>query len=368
MLGVLVLVALSNSLVMRRFGTAPAASDVPLVSVLVPARDEEPNVERCVLSLLAQDHPRVEVLVIDDESGDGTWAILERLAREDAGPEGTGRLRVVRGTPPPPGWIGKNWACRQLEDHAGGDLLLFTDADTEHDPRTVREAVAELEHARADLVTAIVRHEVETWPERVAVPMMPWANMTFVPLALAYRTTWPAVSTTIGHFMLFRREAYERIGGYASVAGSVIDDVALGRRLRAHGLRWWLLDGTGRIRCRMYRTVPQIVEGFGKNVFALLDCHVALGALAWLALAGLFLAPLLALAAGHAAAALPVALALVLFAIAYARTRVPVGLALLYPLTVVSLLAVGLISMVGTVRGTTTWKGRVVVRQRINWL
>ncbi|MDX9832829.1 MAG: glycosyltransferase, partial [Anaerolineae bacterium] len=165
---ILIAIVLSNTRTMRRALRHPAPARFPRVSILVPARNEERNVERCIRSLLAQDYSDFEVLALDDESTDRTRAILEALAGCDA------RLKVLAGRPLEAGWSGKNWACAQLAAQAAGDLLFFTDADTFHRPGAVRAVVTAMEGERADLMSGFPRQEVLTWGEKLLVPFFSW--------------------------------------------------------------------------------------------------------------------------------------------------------------------------------------------------
>ena len=181
-LGILLLIALVNLLALRRLGRYPLPPLFPRVSVLLPARNEEAVIGDCVRSLLAQDYPDFEVLVLDDGSTDGTGDVLAALARTDA------RLRVLTGRPLPEGWLGKHWACQQLADAATGDLLLFTDADTIHHPQALRVGVAALLAERADLMSGFLRQRLHTWGERLTVPAIFWCFFCSCP------SRWPITS------------------------------------------------------------------------------------------------------------------------------------------------------------------------------
>ena len=169
---------LVNYFTVRRFDQYPTAKESPRVSVLVSARNEAHNIEACVTSLLAQDYPDFEVVVLDDGSTHQTLQILARLART-----GT-RLQVLNGATLPEGWLGKHWACHQLDQAATGELILFTDADTRHAPDMLRDSVSALFAEHADLVTAFPREEVVTWGERLLVPVIGWGIFTFMPIRL----------------------------------------------------------------------------------------------------------------------------------------------------------------------------------------
>ena len=202
-LAILLLISFINLLTLKRLGKFPDPLHSPRVSLLVPARNEARNIEGCVRGLLAQDYPAFEVIILDDESTDGTGEILERLVAEDA------RLRVIHGQPLPAGWLGKNWACQQLSQAAGGEYLLFTDADTCHDPLMLRDSIAAALATNADLLSGMPHQEVKTWSEQLLVPILAWSFMAFIPIALAERVRAAFLSVSIGQFLLFRRSAYD---------------------------------------------------------------------------------------------------------------------------------------------------------------
>jgi chlorobactene glucosyltransferase len=368
----LVLVAATNFRALRRLGRYPPPSRLPRVSILLPARQEEENIIPCIRSLLAQDYPDFEVLALyDDDPADGTGALLQALAEEEP------RLRVLRGKPLPPDWLGKHWACQQLAEAATGELLLFTDADTRHHPRALRDAVGALEAEEADLLSAIPREELGSWAERLIVPLMPWSILSFLPLRLAHRCRSPALSAVSGPFMLFKREAYRAIGGHAAVRGDVVDDLALGRRLKAQGLRLRLVDGQERISRRMYRTWRGVFEGFSKNLFAALGYRLIPFVLVWLWLGIVFLQPVIMLARGLAGAPTPllswglaagaVGFSIFLWGIISWRLGLPRYLPLLYPLSILLGVIIAFRSLALTLAGRTTWKGRRLVRHSLRW-
>jgi len=364
--------ALLNSLTMRRFDQFPSVSEYPRLSVLVPARNEILNIESCVTSLLSQDYPAFEVIVLDDHSTDGTLQTLNRLAK------GESRLRVLTGQPLPEGWLGKHWACHQLYQAATGDLLLFTDADTRHAPTMLRDSVSALLNGGADLVTAFPRKEVITWGERLIVPVISFGIFSFLPIYLVRSLRWPSLSVTIGQFMLFRRTAFETVGGYQAVRNHLVDDVSLGRNIIAHGFQWRLLDGTEYVTCRMYHSFSEAVGGFSKNVFAFFDYRILpfFSALALIAFA--FLEPPLALISrwlNMPMSSFPPNLATVaviesylLWQIAYRRFKFPAYLVILYPLSLALFILIALRSFALALTGNATWKDRSLDRVAVRWL
>jgi chlorobactene glucosyltransferase len=369
---VLLLIALSNLKALRGLGSWPLPRGFLQASILVPVRNEEHNVEPCLRSLLAQEYRDFEVLVLDDESTDGTSEVLAALSAEEH------RLRVVEGRPLPQGWVGKHWACHQLAQAAVGDLLLFTDADTRHHPHSLRDAVVALVAERADLLSAIPREVAVSWAERLVVPIIPWSILSFLPLGLAHRLRVPALAAAVGQFMLFRREAYEQVGGHAAFRDHTVDDLASVRLMVAKGLVWRLVDGSPRVQCRMYHDARQVLEGFSKNLFAGFDYRIVPFVFVWLWLGLVFCEPpaiLLSRAmvprwSGPSPwlAAAAIVVSLLLWGITLWRFGFPLYLAFLYPVTMLLMVAIAMRSMVVTMSGRATWKGRRLGTPRVRWL
>jgi chlorobactene glucosyltransferase len=236
---------------------------LPSLSIVVPARDEERSIERCVRSLLAQRWLDLEVIVVDDRSTDATPQILERLAREDE------RLRVVHGTDLPDGWIGKPWALAQGVRLARGEWLLFTDADSQHDPAGAASALWFATHAGADALSIATRQELETFWERAALPAI-LGMILFVsgPLGAVNDPAKPTKAIANGQYILVSRRAYDALGGHAALRGEIVEDVAFAKRLKADGRFRYLLAGGDRLASvRMYHSLPEIWAGFTKNVY-----------------------------------------------------------------------------------------------------
>ncbi len=236
-----------------------APSKPPRVSVVIPARDEEAEVEAAVRSHLAQDYPDFEVVVVDDRSGDATPVILARLAAGDP------RLKVVSGVEPPDGWLGKPHALDQGARAASGELLLFADADVRYDPSAMAEAVAMLEEQRIDLLAFFPRLEMVGFWENALMSYLA-VSYFFGPAFWVNSDSQRRYAAGGGAGMLMRREAYRASGGHAALRSSVIDDMGLAIRVRRAGFRCRMVMADERVRLRMYRGFRAIFDGFTKNL------------------------------------------------------------------------------------------------------
>jgi chlorobactene glucosyltransferase len=263
-LGVLLImgtIALVNLITFRSVPAEPGPHHGPRVSVLIPARNEARNIPLCLATLVEQRYADFEVLVLDDDSHDGTGAIVAAWAARDP------RVRLIRGESLPPGWTGKNFACHQLSQHATGDILLFVDADTSFDPRCLSSSVAAMEEHRADLLSLIPYQHMKTFWELTVLPLLHFVTFAFLPFPLVSISANPKFAMATGQFMMFRQEAYRTIGGHESVRSAIVEDVWLARRIKGKGLRLRVLGGERVVSCRMYRSFREIWEGFSKNLF-----------------------------------------------------------------------------------------------------
>jgi chlorobactene glucosyltransferase len=242
----------------------PDLSDAPegsgrLVSIIVPARNESANITSVIRSILGTTYQPFELLIVDDRSTDDTAAIVERLADR--------RVRLIRGEELPDGWYGKPWACFQGYRLARGDLLLFTDADTQHQPGLLSRAVGALLEARAALVTVSPTQRCVTFWERLVMPQI-W-------LLLALRYHPRAVSgarrprdvIANGQFILTTREAYDAVGTHAAVRQEVAEDLALAQAYVRHGLTLHFAFAERLMETRMYHGLSHLIEGWSKNIY-----------------------------------------------------------------------------------------------------
>jgi hypothetical protein len=236
--------------------------DAPLLSIVVPARDEERNIEDCVRSLLAQRGVDVEVIAVDDDSTDATSAILARLQAEFPA------LAIVAGTPLPEGWVGKPWACAQGARRARGEWLLFTDADSRHAPHACASMLAFARAVRADAVSIMTGQDLGSLAEAALLPailqLIVFASGMLEEINDPRR---PDRALANGQYLLVSRAAYDALGGHAALRGEIVEDIAFARRLKSDGrFRLVVAEGTQHVRVRMYRSLREIWDGFTKNV------------------------------------------------------------------------------------------------------
>jgi chlorobactene glucosyltransferase len=244
----------------------PNLSDIapvegPLVSVVIPARNESKTIEAVVRSILTSGYGAFELLVVDDRSTDDTAAIVERLAASDP------RVRLVRGEPLPDGWYGKPWACAQGARMVAGRLLLFTDADTRHEPELLGRAVAAMGRERADLVTVAPHQRCVTFWERLVMPQI-WLllGLRYHPREVnSARRERDVIAN--GQFILTTREAYDAVGTHAAVRHEVAEDLALAQAYLRQGRRIYFAFAERLMETRMYHSLPHLVEGWSKNVY-----------------------------------------------------------------------------------------------------
>lgn len=263
-LAVLLSIAVANHRAMPRLRLDNTAcpKTLPPVSVLLPVRNEARNITQCLQSLSSQSYPTIEIVVLDDNSTDATAHLASEAAAADP------RIRLVAGAPLPDGWSGKNWACHQLAQQARYDYLLFTDADVRWQRGALHAVMAEMERTSADLLSVWPTQITVSLAERIVVPLMSMALLAYLPVTFAHQSPYPTAAAANGQCMLFRRKCYHAIGGHASIAPLVLDDVTLARAVKRAGCRLRLVDANFMLTCRMYQGWKETINGYAKNIRA----------------------------------------------------------------------------------------------------
>ena len=243
-------------------GTAVPAATAGSVTAIVPARDEEAVVAACIASLASQTEI-AEILVVNDQSTDGTAGVVKSLMGK------VPNLRLLETAGLPDGWVGKNHALWVGVQQAKSTWLLFTDADAEHERNSTSRALQIAQEQGAALVSFSPEQVTETWYEKALIP--------YIYLRLAKRFSYEKVNdpnspaaAANGQFLMMRRDVYDAIGGHSSVAGEVLEDVALAARVKAAGHRISFGSGKGIVRVRMYRSFQAMWQGWKKNLYRLM--------------------------------------------------------------------------------------------------
>jgi chlorobactene glucosyltransferase len=252
-------IAVVNTLLFPRLQPTEAPQELA-VSVLIPARNEAATIGHTIRSILDQANVKLEVLVLDDHSTDGTADVACAAGNNDP------RLRVISGHPLPEGWGGKNWACHQLAALANHDWMLFIDADVQFRHGALGGLLRMGHSQQADLLSVWSTQITQTASERFVVPLMAFAIFAYLPLPLVHHSPFAAFSAANGQCMLFRKAAYKTIDGHQSVRNNITEDIALARQIKKFKLRLRMADGAGQILCRMYDQWSAVRNGFAKNI------------------------------------------------------------------------------------------------------
>jgi hypothetical protein len=345
------------------------AGGEPLISVCIPARNEERNIEACVRGILSGTYRRCEVLVYNDHSTDGTGAILSRLGAEDA------RVRAVTVEPLPAGWNGKQFACDRMGRAASGEWLLFTDADVRFEPTALAETLAAARARGAaggvgvDLLSTFPRQVCGSLAEIAAVPMIFFILFSYLPMPRMRATSDPASSAGCGQFLFARREAYLASGGHGAFADSMHDGIKMPRAFRAKGFRTDLFDGTHLASVRMYVGLGSTWRGFAKNAYEGLGSvgllvfvtvvHLLAHVLPFVVLAAA-LTPMRADGVATVLAGFAAGIALVQRGILTARFTHPWLAVPLHPVAVLMMTAIQWHSLYLHLTGQRAWRGRTL--------
>jgi chlorobactene glucosyltransferase len=278
---VLVVFLINLILNLRNLRTPDSNSKIPqpapLISVLIPARDEEENIRTCLESLQKQDYPNFEILVLDDNSTDNTAGIVNEMASKD------NRIQLFYGEPLPDDWAGKPFACYQLAQKAKGLWLLFVDADTIHAPHMLRSVLALAMEQKTSLLSGFPRQLASSLPTKIGIPVMYFILLGWLPLWWLHHSKKPKPSMAIGQFFLFPTDEYWRIGGHKAVHGRIVEDEWMGIEVARNGGRHIAVDLSPVVSCNMYRDIGSMWHGLGKSIYSIT-------AMAPVGLAGLLLA------------------------------------------------------------------------------
>jgi chlorobactene glucosyltransferase len=346
--------------------TPGSARQQPLVSILIPCRNEQEHIAACLDSILQQKYSHLQILVLDDHSEDESANILSRYTKEND------NVTIIQGSSLPEGWTGKNWACHQLYAASRGDVLLYCDADTQIGQDLIRDAVAELESRALGFVSIFPERKSRNVLDRWIWSFTSWVIASWIPLWLAYQTRLGVLAVGFGQFLMLRRNVYEAIGGYEALRGNSLDDFSIARRIQAAGIDWRVYSSGGRLTTESYRSTKDAIEGYGKSILPALGGNGLTLLLVWVLLANVTWTPVILLILDSLKwitittdqlqlASFCVMAILISWAAAAVKLRISALTTLLYPIAITSVLYTAVTSYLGIRRGTMTWKDRIIV-------
>jgi len=324
-----------------------------LVSILIPARNEERNILDLLESIRNQDYTNYEVIILDDHSSDQTYHICSDYADQHK------QFKVIRGEVLPVDWLGKNFACWQLAAVSKGRYLIFLDADEIIAEGLINSSIHRMKSNRLSLLSIFTDQLMYTWGERVVVPLMHFLLLNLLPLRLVRLSANPSFSAASGQFMMFDAENYKLNQWHEQVQLKVVEDIEIMRLMKIKGNKAEALLANGYIHCRMYRSLNEAIDGFSKNVFAGFNYNVL----------GLFFY-LLLVVLGPMAIAYFLGIELVLFALSLIiLSRIMISLLsgqsvwrniVLHPLQLLFLVFISVQSVKKYFTKTILWKGRTI--------
>ncbi len=236
-------------------------NEEPVVSILIPARNEEKNIGLLIESILKQDYQNFELIVYNDESTDKTESILEDYTKQDQ------RIRLIGGCLLD-GWLGKNNACHRLAQAANGEYLLFLDADVIIENGLIKNSLSYIKKYNLKLFSIFPKQDMCHTGEKIVVPLMHIILVSLLPLILIRKSNWSSFSAANGQFMLFDAQTYKENRFHEKVKNDKVEDISILRYMKQKGYRVSTLLSNGQIRCRMYDHYHDAMNGFSKNVLA----------------------------------------------------------------------------------------------------
>ena len=362
MIVLLIIMGIFHSLILGitvyNFFTAPKVYNVvhdliktPFVSILVPARNEENNIEECINSVLMQHYNNYELIVLDDNSKDSTADIVKSYEKQNS------RIQLISGKQLPDGWLGKNWACHQLSVQAKGDVLLFLDADVKLEDNAINAALYKMQVREADALSVFPTQIINSWGEYLIVPLMNWLLLTFLPLKKVYSSTNESFVAANGQLIMFTKSTYEKVGGHAAVKKEVVEDMEFARRIKKHGLRLITALGHYSVSCRMYQSFDESFNGFVKNFFPGFKTNIVVFSLFILLVQFFFLLPIILSFFDISFLIITLAIVLNRLLVSFTSNQSPL-IGIIHPLQMLLLLMVGYTSISSHSSGNVEWKGR----------
>ena len=355
-------ITIFNTIYLRSTRKTALRKNGSLVSVILPARNEENNIGPCLDCLLKQSYLNLEIIVVDDNSEDRTYAIASQYALDYQ------QVTLVKGKPMPRGWNGKQFACHQAVMKAKGELLFMTDADVRHGTDSIAFAVGNLLRKQAGFLSGYLRQELGSFGESLIVPMTYIMTSLLLPLPILTSRGLSLWGFGIGQYILIRKEALIAIGGYKRIKDSLVEDMAMARAMKTTGYKSIFVDAQEVASCRMYNNYNSAFKGFAKCVLGAVGGRAWVVGLISVVIALLVIVPFLLLIGGLLTGSPNVSSRIVpvlLFSGMWSLTLLDRGIrqfySFFYPLAFINIVFIGFVSIFRTGYGSgIEWKGRLV--------
>ncbi|NLO04059.1 MAG: glycosyltransferase [Bacteroidales bacterium] len=248
----------------------------PLVSVLIPARNEEYNIPYILDDIINQDYTNIEVIIFNDLSTDKTAQLISHYTKTD------NRVKLINSEGLPEGWTGKNYGCYRLSQKASGNYLLFLDADVRVGTGLIESALAQIQKHQLKLLSIFPKQEMLTLGEKITVPIMNTILLSLLPMILTRESHHPSLAAANGQFMMFERNSYMNIQPHEQLKQNKVEDILTARLFKKEGLKIQCMTGNDSIRCRMYQGAGEAIRGFSKNIAEFFGGSHIIALLYWL--------------------------------------------------------------------------------------
>lgn len=325
-----------------------------LVSVLIPARNEERYIEKCIRNVMMQTYSNLEIVIYDDSSTDGTNSIVIKTSKEDK------RVKIINGESLPDGWRGKNFACWNLSKHAEGNYFLFIDADVTMEKDAVGSALYEIQNKNADILSVFPKQIILSFGEKAVVPFLNWLLISFIPVKFISSPKYKSLAGANGQFILWKKETYEKSGGHSAVKNEIVEDIEIAKYLKKNGYNTFLLLSNDLVFCRMYNSFKEAVSGFSKNIYPASASSPLLFIFNILFIVLSNLLPLILMFYNEYYIGLILIIILQRVIVSIVSSQNIFMNILLYPLQMLMLLYISIRSVVHSRSGRSVWKGRTL--------
>ena len=338
----------------------------PSVDILIPTRNEEKSISKCLDSLINQTYSNMNILVLDDQSTDNTANIVKNYVTKH------NHIKLIKGKNLPKGWLGKHWACQQLGELSSADLILFSDADTWFEKNIVANTINLMTTDKIDFITLIPTRETRSIFVKITLSFIDWFTIACLPQIACEKLSFQSLSVAFGQFMLIRRKTYQKIKGHKTFKNSAADDVELGRLIKKEHFSWRIYNGTNAVKTTRYNNINELSEGLTKNIYPSFGYHITLFVITWIIVALISMMPLLSILSNslhltdnlfsYPRSIISILLMFSTWMISLSINSQSKWLAFTYPISFGIILYLGIKSLFLCVFGKTTWKNRTLVK------